>query len=98
MNKYIEIWFCIHVSTSVQAYCLSKTVFSITVDTIFRKIEISKKSYEVYFIFIHIFSESFSFFVLGPKLRLVVVRPRRLSKKKTDLFARDSAPPFISFL
>ena len=80
--------------------CLSKTVFSIKVDAIFRKIEISKKSYDVHFIFyifIYIFYIYFQnlfsfFFVLGAKLRPVVVRPRRLSKK--NLFTRDSAPPF----
>ena len=40
----------------------------------FRNIEISKKSYDAHF-FLYIFSESFSFFVLGAKLRPVVIRP-----------------------
>ena len=70
-------------------------VFSIKVDAIFPKIEISKKFYDVHFRFyMYIFSQSFSFFVLGAKLRPSVVRLRRLSKKM-DFFARDSAPPFF---
>ena len=41
---------------------LSQRVFSIRVDAIFRKIEISKKSYDVHFIFIYILRISLVFY------------------------------------
>ena len=127
MNKYIEIWFWIHVSKSVKVHekhfykffenkmaalnllqtnrffldsLLGRTTTGCNVASrtknekdseniyrnevnnvgFFRKIEISKNP-TMFTLFLYIFSEYFSAFVLGAKSRTVVIRPRRLSKK-----------------
>ena len=62
-------------------YFFETVFYSIKVDANFRKIPMMLTS------FLYIFSESFSFFVLGAKLRPVVVRP-----PKKRICSRDSMP------